>query len=124
MSAETGGSSLAALAGRINIEHERALAAAPWGLKHARAAGDALMQARALCPRRSWTSWLRANVTVSVRKAYDYMRVARNWPLVQANARGRNALTLDNALLLLMGLPSTPVRGTKPDRAHRRKNSA
>jgi hypothetical protein len=104
------------LAARIKAEHARAVAAAPLGLEHARAAGELLLQARGQCARGSWTKWLRDDLAVPARRAQDYMRLARHWSALQANGRRPEALSLHDALLLLMGLPSTPVRAARPRR--------
>jgi hypothetical protein len=98
------------LAGRINALHAKVLVAWPFGLEQVHAAGDLLIQARQRCPRNGWAAWLREHVTVPARAAGEYMRIARNWAALQSKAPRRAELTVRDALVLVSGLPLTPLR--------------
>jgi hypothetical protein len=110
---------LSQLAKQINAEHLKTQTAASSGLKYVRVAGDLLLQARGQCPRGSWPGWLRENIAFSARTARGYMRIARNWSALQAKARVRAPLTLEDGLRLLTGVPSTPIRNTPKAKARR-----
>jgi hypothetical protein len=71
---------LAALAARINAEHEAGDAAARKSLEHYRAAGEALIKAREECKRRKrfFLVWLRENVKAfGQARAYHYIAWAK-----------------------------------------------
>jgi hypothetical protein len=86
---------LAALAAAANREHAAALTAVRQGLEHARRAGEALFEARELCPHGTWLPWLAANVNYSQRTVYNYINVYEHWQEVATLA------SLDEALLAL-----------------------
>jgi hypothetical protein len=85
---------LAELAGRINAEHEAGERATRRGLEHFRAAGDALLQAKADCGHGRFKAWVEKNVKVSYRTAAVYMRLAREWEKCAAAAHLRDALRM------------------------------
>jgi hypothetical protein len=66
------------LAAQINAEHAAANRAIRTGIEHAMAAGDLLIEAKALLRHGEWGGWLAANCVVSERSARVYMRLARN----------------------------------------------
>lgn len=70
--------SLADLAARIKPEHEAAAADFNSGLRHAMAAGELLIEAKANVPHGQWLPWLKDNCTMSERTAQAYMRVAHS----------------------------------------------
>jgi hypothetical protein len=111
------------LAGRINVLHAEVLAAWPFGLEQAYEAGELLLQARQRCPRNTWTAWCREHLTAPTRAVGEYMRIARNWAALQAQAPRRVELTVRDALVLVSGLPQTPLRGaTEPEPPRRRRS--
>jgi adenine-specific DNA-methyltransferase len=70
---------LAALATRINAEHEAAEAATREGLERFRRAGEALLRAKARLGHGQWLPWLKKHVRFSYREASRYMRLAEGW---------------------------------------------
>ncbi len=89
------------LAARINEEHRACEAALTAGLNHAREAGALLLEAKRQCPHGTWLLWLREHFKGSERTAQGYMRVARRWPELQAEAQGLADLTYEGGLRLL-----------------------
>ncbi len=91
--------SLDDLAAQINAEHDRCQQAYRDSLSYARSCGQLLIQAREQIPRGSWLLWLEANCKVAQRTAYAYMRVAKEWTILEpfvtvANLTFKDALTL------------------------------
>jgi hypothetical protein len=70
---------LAALAAEINAEHKAGEQATRKGLEHFRAAGAALLKAKAACGHGNWLPWLQKNVKFSQQTASVYMRLAKDW---------------------------------------------
>lgn len=70
---------LAALAAAINAAHEAGEGATRQGLEHFRAAGEALIRAKAECGHGNWLPWLEASVSFSNQRASEYMRLAAGW---------------------------------------------
>jgi hypothetical protein len=68
--------SLADLAARIRQEHQAAATAMKRGLEHAIAAGNLLIEAKALLKHGEWLPWLRDHVQIPERTAQRYMQVA------------------------------------------------
>ena len=69
---------LAALASKINSEHEAAEASARKGLDHYRRCGEALVRAKATVGHGGWAAWLKANVRFGERQARRCMEFARS----------------------------------------------
>lgn len=69
---------LASLASVANHEHGLCFKAAMTMLYHGIAAGEALVEAKALVGRGEWLNWLRENMTFSETAATSYMQVARH----------------------------------------------
>ena len=104
------GPALATLAAEINSEHEAADGHARKAIEHARAAGDKLLLAKAHVAHGQWLPWLAANCPkVSIRRAQEYMRVAREWPALQAKYADSAHLTIDGALALLAAPTPEPL---------------
>jgi DNA modification methylase len=91
---------LADLAVRINAEHSEVVRALRLGLSHAIAAGNALLEAKALLKHGQWLPWLNDNCLISERTASLYMRLARHAPDLKsatvADLTIREAVTLIN----------------------------
>ena len=103
------GLNLDALAKRINEEHSQVGVALTKGVQHAKSAGELLLQAKAQCQHGEWLPWLEENFEGSATTAQAYMRLARNWPQLEAaNAQRVADLSFREALKQLAG----PV---KPD---------
>jgi Protein of unknown function (DUF3102) len=96
-----GSNSLPDLAARIRIEHRAASDKLSEALAHAMAAGDLLIEAKALVPHGGWLPWLAANVEISDRTAQVYMRAAKNRAEIEANAQSAADLSLGEAMALL-----------------------
>ena len=102
--------SLATLAAEINAEHDAAENHARKAIDHARAAGEKLLQAKVGVAHGQWLPWLAANCPrLSIRRSQEYMRVAREWPALQAKYADSAHLTIDGALALLA--EPTPATG-------------
>jgi hypothetical protein len=96
-------SRLADLAARIKIEHSAAGAAVRKGAKHAMAAGDLLIEAKAQLGRHGqWLPWLRDHCELSARVAQQYMRVAKNRAEIEVKYESDSHLTLRAALASLV----------------------
>lgn len=85
---------LAALAARINAEHDAGEGATRKGLEHFRAAGEALLRAKGQCGHGKWLAWLKKNVRCSQQRASEYMRVAQNWDKLPPGGNLKDALRL------------------------------
>src|SRR5215831_1048294 len=70
--------SLADLAARIRAEHEKVVLALKRGVERAIAAGDLLIEAKALLKHGQWLPWLRDDVGIPARTATRYMELARH----------------------------------------------
>lgn len=95
------GHTLGSLAGRIAEEHRQCQQAATVAVMHAMAAGDLLIEAKALCGHGEWAGWVAEHCAVAERTAQLYMRLARNRPLVEANAQRVAGLGIRQAAALL-----------------------
>jgi len=94
--------SLADLAARIKTEHAAAAASLKESVRHAIAAGELLVDAKALVAHGQWLPWLADHVSISERTAQLYMRVAKNRVEVEKQIRNDVAdLTLNEAAALL-----------------------
>lgn len=91
------------IAQRIRQAHELAAKAFSDALAHAKDAGELLCEAKTNLPHGSWLRWLRAEVGISPRTAQTYMRVARQWPELEAKAQRVAHLPLREGLKLLAG---------------------
>ena len=92
----------APLADRINAYHHAAESHAGQVLANARAAGELLLEAKNTVLHGEWLPWLEVNFDGSQRTAHAYMRVARQWPQIEAavNPQWTADLTLHEALQL------------------------
>jgi len=94
--------SLADLSARIRVEHRATSAALKSSVEHAMAAGDLLLEAKALVPHGQWLPWLAEHCEMSERTAQLYMRTAKNREAVELQMRNTDAdLTLNEAAALL-----------------------
>jgi Protein of unknown function (DUF3102) len=89
---------LAGLAKKINAAHSKMQQAMKAALGHAVEAGEMLLEAKATLGHGDWLLWLDRNCTVSPRTAQAYMRVARNFPKLEAKSAAVADLTLRDAL--------------------------
>lgn len=101
---------LVSLAEAINSEHDAVCRSVRAGIEHARRAGDLLIQAKAGIDHGAWLPWLSAHCpALSNRAAQRYMRIAREWPRLEAAANTTHVshLPVREALALLAD-PRTP----------------
>ncbi len=77
---------LAALARRINEEHDGVVRGLRATLEHARHAGALLLEAKAQCGHGEWLPWLDAHIPFGRRMAQNYMRLAEHWPELETRA--------------------------------------
>jgi hypothetical protein len=96
--------SLTDLAARIKAEHEAVSAALKESVRHAIAAGELLLEAKARVGQHGqWLPWLRDHCTISERTAQLYMRVAKNRAAIEEQIRNGVAdLSLNEAAAMLM----------------------
>jgi len=85
------------LAERINAEHsageaavKAALGQMSASLDHAMNAGDLLLEAKAEVGHSNWKPWVRANCEVSVRRAEEYMYIARRRDKIVEESKARH----------------------------------
>src|SRR5262245_50637428 len=100
------------IAAQIRYEHNAATNTAKSALRHAMAAGDLLLKAKAQVPHGEWLGWLSDNCPmISVRTAQAYMQIARQRPKIEAaNAQCIAHLSFTGA----MRLAQAPKAGTGP----------
>jgi DUF3102 family protein len=96
-----GSNSLADLAARIRREHTSVGTALKNCLRHALAAGDLLIEAKARFTHGQWLPWLADHCNISERMAQRYMRLARNRVEIEAKSDIVSDLSIGGALALL-----------------------
>jgi hypothetical protein len=92
--------SLVDLAARIQVEHMAVADALKDSVRHAIAAGEMLIEAKAKVGHGQWLPWL-ASCGVSERNAQRYMRLARHRDVIEANPTCVSDLGINGALALL-----------------------
>jgi hypothetical protein len=98
----TSSNSLADLAARIKAEHGAVATALKDSVRHAIAAGELLIEAKAQLAYGQWLPWLSHHCTISERTAQLYMRVAKNRADIEAQIRNDVAdLSLSEAAAIL-----------------------
>jgi len=93
--------SLEQIAQRANDENRACLASANKGFEHARAAGEALAEAKTRVSHGKWTSWLAEHFEDSERTAQVYLRIYRRWPEIAAKAQATALLTIEAAVTMI-----------------------
>lgn len=112
------------LAQRAMRAHDNFQASMRQALVHALEAGQALLEAKALCPDKQWTKWLTANFRPSAATARGYMRLAALWPQVGGDQESVLDLTYTDALRLIRGKPNADGRINTGRSAERRRLTA
>jgi hypothetical protein len=95
---------LSDLRSQINNHHRRALTFANSFIDYALKCGQALVDAKAQLSYGEWTPWLCGNCpNISTRQVQRYMRLADNWPQIQAEREEHpeEILTVSGALALI-----------------------
>ncbi len=100
---------------QINEAHRAGNTAGQEALKHCRRAfehyyraGVLLNEEKAEQPHGAWLPWLEANFEGDPRTAQRYMRLADNWPAIQAKYDSVSHLSLSKALMGLTGPKEEP----------------
>ena len=104
------------LAAGIDQAHGQAVAAAGVAIEHALRCGELLMEAKARIGHGGFLDWLGKNCTVAERQARNYVKLARNWPTIQAKSEPGSVLTVKGALRLI-GRTSAGTDRTAPGTA-------
>ena len=106
---------LAAIAVRIRAAHEAVGRTARDMLRHAMAAGDALIEAHQEIPHGKWEVWLRHDCELSIRTAARYVQLAKARSFFESSNPSRTTdLTIAGALRLLgNSQKSKPVKKPK-----------
>jgi Protein of unknown function (DUF3102) len=89
------------LAAQINEKHQACEQALRASVQHALDAGRLLIEAKKRVGHGNWLPWLKANVSVSARTAQAYLKLAKDWPAVEAKAQRVADLSFRDALSLL-----------------------
>ena len=92
---------LAALAEKVRNADQRARLSMSHALDAALDAGDALIAARRLVAHGGWADWLGQHCGVSIRMANNYIRLAENRALIDANRKRVSEMSIRAALKLL-----------------------
>jgi hypothetical protein len=93
--------SLADLAARIVAEHTAIHGLLSDSIRRAMAAGDLLIEAKAMVQHGQWLPWLRGHCKISERTAQLYMRCAKNRIEIEKKSASVADLTLNEAAALL-----------------------
>ena len=102
---QAGDNSLTDLAGRIRAEHRAAATSLGDAVRHGIAAGELLIEAKALVRHGQWLPWLRDHCSLSERTCQLYMRLAKNRAAIEktnAQSIADSDLTLNEAAALLV----------------------
>lgn len=92
------------LATTANTEYAKANECAQGAIEHARAAGDALIQAKGNMEHGQWLGWLANNWSHDERTAQRLMRLASGWEEL-ANTTRLSDLSINDAMKLLANPP-------------------
>ncbi len=94
--------SLTDLAARFKVEHQACITSLADSIRHAIAAGELLIEAKAQLKHGQWLPWLSGHCEVSERSAQLYMRAAKNRTTIESEIRNAVAdLSLNEAMALL-----------------------
>lgn len=94
---------LPVLAEVANSHHDVAAASLRVAAEHARHAGDALIEAKALLPHGKWSGWIKAHFRGGMRTAQRYMKIAKNWETIAGKNVSVTHLSVMQVLSLLDG---------------------
>jgi hypothetical protein len=100
---------LTVLAGRIKAEHAAVCDSLKASVRHAMAAGDLLIEAKAALPHGQWLPWLRDHCGFHLRTAQSYMRLANDRAAIEAANRD-SYLPIREAVALL----AAPAEDVEP----------
>ncbi len=111
-------SQVTAIASEIDREHQAAYGKAREALQHARRAGELLLQAKAAIGHGAFGKWLTEHISFAERTAQAYMRIASNWPAIEAKSAAVADLTVRGALAAVKK-NNTPPAGPASEPIHR-----
>lgn len=94
----------------IRREHAMAMASLTTALEHGIRAGEALLAARELIPRREWRAWITDTFGMNYFTAARYIRFAT----YKDTLRAADVDRIDAARTLLVGLPNTDTGARRP----------
>jgi|SRR5579883_1049548 hypothetical protein len=106
---------LAKLAQTIKDEHEATVTGMLDTVRHAMAAGDGLIEARAGLDHGAWLPWLARNCRLSERTAQNYMRLAKNRNAIEAQIRNGVADLSVRSAVKLLAAPKAPAEPSKQE---------
>nr|WP_234894923.1 DUF3102 domain-containing protein [Sinorhizobium meliloti] len=98
------------MAAEINRAHEAAGLAGRELVRHAIAAGQRLIEAKALVAHGEWLPWLKKNCAIPTRTAQLYMRLAKHRELIEAKSADVAHLTINAAVDLIDRKPTLSER--------------
>jgi hypothetical protein len=113
---------LARLAEVANREHENLLDMARHAVAHALEAGNALLEAKKLCAKGTWTAWLAERFRGDASTARGYMRLATYLPRMVGDRESIRDLNYTDAIRMIKGLKQ--VDGRVNNNARRRPKQA
>jgi len=99
----TGSNRLTILAAEILAEHEGIVRSLKRGLDHAIAAGELLIEAKALLKHGQWLPWLADHCAISERTARLYMRLAKNKVRLEGQIGNVADFSVRGAVALIAG---------------------
>jgi hypothetical protein len=92
------------LAERANQAHRDFRESMRKAVADALQAGQALLEAKELCPKKGWTRWLKANFGPSANTARGYMRLATYWPQLEGDSQRVVSLSYREIMRLIKGM--------------------
>src|SRR5690242_3849125 len=103
---------LAQLGLKAKEAHLAAQNCAATAVERALEAGQALLEAKSLCPFGRWTQWLKETFQHEVGTARCYMRAAKRWKILAVKCPNATQLPLREVIKLLSNL--VPQAGDEP----------
>jgi hypothetical protein len=107
-------SQVKAIAYDIEREHQAAYGKAREALEHARRAGELLLQAKAAIGHGAFGKWLTEHISFAERTAQAYMRIASNWPAIEAKSATVAEMTVRGALAAVKNTTRPAAAVTEP----------
>ena len=105
---------LSTLAADIRSAHADCFAAVNRGLDFARRAGELLIEAKAALPHGEFTAWVERECGIVPRTAQRYVKIARNWPAIEAAKSDRGSLLTITDARDLLTEPAEPTADVEP----------
>jgi hypothetical protein len=115
---------LTRLAEVANEAHDNMVTAARRAVAHALEAGKALLEAKDLCTKGTWTVWLTERFSGDASTARGYMRLATYLPQVKSDRESIRDLNYTEALRLVKGFKRVDGRANNGGRGSAKKAAA